>query len=73
MEAPALSNLPPLSATALFAENLVGVLLRNVFGFAPILSFFGNQMLAPRHGECPRPEFCTRSPVASHAINVREF
>jgi len=44
-----------------------------VFGFAPILSFFGNQMLAPRHGECPRPEFCTRSPVASHAINVREF
>ncbi len=53
--------LPPLSAAAFFGENLVGVVLRNVFGFAPILWSFGDQTPAPGNGEYPRPKFCSAS------------
>jgi hypothetical protein len=49
--------LPPLSAAALLGQNLVGVLLRNEFGFAPILWPFGQSDPAPGNGECPRLKF----------------
>jgi hypothetical protein len=49
--------LPPLSAAALLGQNLVGVLLRNEFGFAPILWPFGQLDPAPGNGECPRLKF----------------
>ena len=70
--------LPPLSAAALFSENLVGVVLRNVFGFAPILWSFGSQTPAPGNGECRRLKFCDpilqpKSRDVARGVNAREF
>jgi hypothetical protein len=47
------SLISPLSAAALITKNLGGVLLRNVYGFAPILWSFGNQTPAPRQRRMP--------------------
>ncbi|MGE5366405.1 MAG: hypothetical protein ACM3PO_03900, partial [Betaproteobacteria bacterium] len=74
--------LPPLSAAALFGENLVGVVLRNVFGFAPILWSFGSQTpppaMANARGSSSATQFC--SPIlqpklrgVARGVNVREF
>jgi hypothetical protein len=52
---------PPLSAAALFGEYLVGVVLRNVFCFAPILWPFGQSDPSPGSGEYPRLKFCIPS------------
>ena len=66
--------LPPLSAAALFSENLVGVVLRNVFGFAPILWPFGQSDPRPRQRRVPAAQVLQpESRGVARGDNVREF
>jgi hypothetical protein len=65
--------LPPLSAAAVFGKNLVGVVLRNVFGFAPILWPFGQSDPRPRQRRIRAGKFCSPNRGVARGVNVREF
>jgi len=77
--------LPPLSIAALFGENLVGVVLRNVFGFhrssGPSAVRPPPPAIANTRGSSSATQFCSPNPkslqpksrAVARGVNVREF